>query len=115
MFAVLSVDCRTVHTFFFNCSDQKYGVEACISVNQAERVLEIGQSKDYGTCQSRKKDGTPCMVPVNKATCPTCVHHLRQEYGKAANKRASTSGTRHVVDPKGRFSDKVSFESHIKR
>ncbi|CAG0922634.1 unnamed protein product [Notodromas monacha] len=93
--------------------DGRFGVDATLSVSTPDRVLEIGQSKDYGLCQGRKKDGTACVVPVNKATCQFCVHHLQGEYRKAAAKRQSLNTGLNSVDPKRRFSDKMCLGGNV--
>lgn len=44
----------------------------------------FGQSKDFGTCKSVKKNGDKCNVIVNKNRCEYCVYHIKQEYRKCS-------------------------------
>ncbi|OWR50056.1 sensitized chromosome inheritance modifier 19 [Danaus plexippus plexippus] len=36
--------------------------QACLSVENSDRVMILGQSKDLGICKSRKKNGEPCSA-----------------------------------------------------
>ncbi|XP_026472552.1 protein MCM10 homolog isoform X1 [Ctenocephalides felis] len=54
--------------------------EACLSVDNPQRIMIFGQSKDIGTCKSRKKNGDPCTAFVNTHTCEFCIFHVKQEY-----------------------------------
>jgi minichromosome maintenance protein 10 len=57
-------------------------VEACLSVDNAQKVMVLGQSKDYGTCKAKKNNGDPCGQIVNKTDCDVCIFHMKREYGK---------------------------------
>ncbi|XP_065161086.1 protein MCM10 homolog [Atheta coriaria] len=60
--------------------------EAVLSVDNVQKVMIIGQSKDFGTCRSTKKDGTPCTAFVNLNRCEYCVYHVKQEYQKCSKR-----------------------------
>ncbi|KAJ8679730.1 hypothetical protein QAD02_015517 [Eretmocerus hayati] len=55
---------------------------ATLSVESAQRVIILGNSKDLGRCKSVKKNGEPCTAPVNLSRCEYCVYHVKQEYSK---------------------------------
>ncbi|XP_011500493.1 PREDICTED: protein MCM10 homolog [Ceratosolen solmsi marchali] len=55
---------------------------ATLSVNNSQKVLILGFSRDLGKCKSVKKNGEPCTSPVNLSNCEYCVYHIKQEYGK---------------------------------
>lgn len=57
-------------------------VEAVLSVDSAQNVMILGQSKDLGICKARKVNGDPCGSIINKSDCDVCIHHMRQEYTK---------------------------------
>lgn len=100
----LSSDMKTVSIFLFNsayknfwklnagtvigilnpsvmeCRDDKD--LATLSVDNAQRVMVLGTSRDLGTCKSVKKNGDPCSAPINLRVCEYCVYHIKQEYGK---------------------------------
>ncbi|CAG9863507.1 unnamed protein product [Phyllotreta striolata] len=61
----------------------KYDV-ASLSVNNAQKVMIFGQSKDFGTCKSTKKNGEKCTAIVNKSKCEYCIYHIKQEYQKCS-------------------------------
>lgn len=69
--------------------------EASLSIDTAQRVMILGQSKDFGSCKSKKKNGDPCNAIVNLSSCEFCVFHVKQEYNTASRRselQSSTSG-----------------------
>lgn len=69
--------------------------ESSLSIDNAQRVMILGRSKDYGICKSKKKNGDPCTAVVNLTTCEFCVYHVKQEYAKLSTRsdlQSSTSG-----------------------
>lgn len=66
--------------------------EACLSVDVAQRVMIFGQSKDFGICRSKKKDGQQCTAFVNTNYSEYCVYHIKQEYHKLS-KRSELQST----------------------
>ncbi|XP_075218983.1 protein MCM10 homolog [Lycorma delicatula] len=62
--------------------------EAVLSVNNPDQVMVCGQSKDFGFCKGRKKNGENCTVFVNKSSCEFCVFHVQKEYKKFSHGRS---------------------------
>ncbi|KAJ3661532.1 hypothetical protein Zmor_005925 [Zophobas morio] len=60
--------------------------EAALSVDNAQKVMILGQSKDYGTCKSVKKNGEKCNAIVNINRCEYCIYHIKQEYQKCSRR-----------------------------
>lgn len=60
--------------------------EVTLSINNHQLVMTLGQSKDFGTCKSLKKNGERCNNFINTAACNFCVYHLRQEYQKCSTR-----------------------------
>ncbi|KAJ8981700.1 hypothetical protein NQ317_003421 [Molorchus minor] len=60
--------------------------EACLSVDNAQKVMICGQAKDFGTCKSIKKDGEKCTAIVNLSRCEFCIYHIKQEYQKCSKR-----------------------------
>ncbi|XP_050514269.1 protein MCM10 homolog [Diabrotica virgifera virgifera] len=58
--------------------------EASLSIDNAQKVMILGQSKDFGICKSVKKNGDKCTAIVNLAMCQYCVFHIKQEYQKCS-------------------------------
>ncbi|XP_063537400.1 protein MCM10 homolog [Cydia strobilella] len=67
--------------------------QACLSVETSERVMILGQSKDLGTCKSKKKNGEPCTAFVNLSQCEHCIYHVKQEYQKYSKRSELQSST----------------------
>lgn len=67
--------------------------QACLSVESPDRVMILGQSKDLGTCRSKKKNGEPCTAFVNLSQCEHCVYHIKQEYQKYSRRQELQSST----------------------
>ena len=55
-------------------------VEAVISVDNNQKVMVMGQSKDLGNCKAKKNNGEPCGAIVNKTDCDVCIFHMKKEY-----------------------------------
>ncbi|XP_026756145.1 protein MCM10 homolog [Galleria mellonella] len=67
--------------------------QACLSVESPDRVMILGQSKDFGTCKSKKKNGEPCTAFVNLSQCEHCIYHVKQEYQKYSRRQELQSST----------------------
>ncbi|XP_035911125.1 protein MCM10 homolog [Anopheles stephensi] len=67
--------------------------EATLSIDRATKVMVLGQSRDFGTCRSRKKNGDPCTAVVNLGKCEYCLYHIKQEYNKAGNRGGILTST----------------------
>ncbi|XP_063237866.1 protein MCM10 homolog [Bacillus rossius redtenbacheri] len=62
------------------------GDEATLSVDNPQKVMIMGTSKDFGLCKARKKNGDSCTSFVNASACEYCVHHLQAAY-KSCSRR----------------------------
>lgn len=58
--------------------------EATLSIDNHQRVMLLGQAKDFGYCKSKKKDGENCTAFVNTNRCTYCIYHVKQEYQKCS-------------------------------
>ncbi|XP_053611202.1 protein MCM10 homolog [Plodia interpunctella] len=67
--------------------------QACLSVENPDRVMILGQSKDLGICKSKKKNGAPCTAFVNLSKCEHCIYHVKQEYQKFSKRQELQSST----------------------
>ncbi|XP_045775186.1 protein MCM10 homolog isoform X2 [Maniola jurtina] len=67
--------------------------QACLSVENSDRVMVLGQSKDLGICRSKKKNGEPCTAFVNLTQCEHCIYHVKQEYQKYSRRQELQSST----------------------
>ncbi|XP_058060160.1 protein MCM10 homolog [Anopheles bellator] len=67
--------------------------EATLSIDRSTKLMILGQSRDMGTCRSRKKNGDRCSAIVNLGNCEYCVYHIKQEYGKACNRGGLLTST----------------------
>uniref|UniRef100_A0A1B0AS88 Protein MCM10 homolog n=1 Tax=Glossina palpalis gambiensis TaxID=67801 RepID=A0A1B0AS88_9MUSC len=62
------------------------GDVACLTIDVAQKVMILGQSKDLGACKARKRNGDVCNAVVNLSECDTCVFHIKQEFGKMSKR-----------------------------
>ncbi|XP_072753844.1 protein MCM10 homolog [Anoplolepis gracilipes] len=60
--------------------------QATLSIDNPQRLMIFGRSKDMGKCKSIKKNGDPCTAIVNTSRCEFCVYHVKQEYKKCARR-----------------------------
>lgn len=67
--------------------------QAVLSVDNPQKVMIMGISKDLGRCQSKKKNGEPCTALVNISDCEFCVFHVKQEYKSASRRSELQSAT----------------------
>ncbi|XP_047535862.1 protein MCM10 homolog [Vanessa atalanta] len=72
---------------------QNSNEQACLSVEKPDRVMTLGQSKDFGICRSKKKNGEPCTSFVNLSQCEHCIYHVKQEYQKYSRRQELQSST----------------------
>lgn len=71
-----------------------------LSIKQSfDCVLEIGKAKDFGLCQSLKKDGTICGTPINKSTEDCCFYHKELRLRKTQGKRMELNGSFNLRSP----------------
>lgn len=59
---------------------------ATLSVDNPQKIMILGKSKDMGKCRSVKKNGDPCNSIVNISQCEYCVYHVKQEYKKCSKR-----------------------------
>ncbi|XP_063971873.1 protein MCM10 homolog [Diachasmimorpha longicaudata] len=60
--------------------------EATLSIDNAQKIMILGHSRDLGRCKSVKKSGDPCTNVINKSRCEYCIYHVKQEYSKASRR-----------------------------
>lgn len=60
--------------------------QATLSVDNHQKVMIFGHSKDFGFCKAKKKDGDSCTSFVNVNRCTYCLYHVKQEYQKCAGR-----------------------------
>jgi minichromosome maintenance protein 10 len=66
--------------------------EAVLSVDNHQKVMILGQSKDLGTCRAKKNNGEPCGATINKTDCEVCIFHMQKEYSKIKRSEFQSSG-----------------------
>jgi len=62
-------------------------------------ILEIGKSKDFGLCQSLKRDGTMCGTPIDTSFQDCCVFHKELRIRKTQGKRMELNGSFNLRSP----------------
>ncbi|KAL8158819.1 hypothetical protein V2J09_000356 [Rumex salicifolius] len=64
----------------------------CLSVSNADQMLKIGTSVDYGVCNGKRKDGMACTMVVNKRKGIYCSYHRSKTSEKYTNTRIELQG-----------------------
>ncbi|KAM7351413.1 minichromosome maintenance 10 homolog [Cochliomyia hominivorax] len=59
---------------------------ACLSIDTAQKVMVLGQSKDLGHCKAQKRNGETCNAFINLSECDSCIFHMKQEFGKMSKR-----------------------------
>ncbi|XP_020284305.1 protein MCM10 homolog [Pseudomyrmex gracilis] len=75
--------------------------QATLSIDNPQKMMILGTSKDMGKCKSVKKNGDSCTAIVNLSRCEYCVYHVKQEYKKCARRadlQSSNTGYRFTGD-----------------
>lgn len=67
-------------------------VEAVLSVDNHQKVMILGQSKDLGKCRSKKNNGEPCAAIINKTHCDVCIFHMKKEYSTIKRSEFQSAG-----------------------
>lgn len=67
-------------------------VECVLSVDNHQKVMILGQSKDYGHCRSKKNNGDPCGSIINKTDCDVCIFHMKKEYSNIKRSEFQSPG-----------------------
>lgn len=62
--------------------------EVSFTVDNPQKILHVGSSKDLGWCKATRKDGSRCPSFVNKSECEFCIYHVQNEFKKASAKRS---------------------------
>lgn len=73
-------------------------VEAVLSVDNHQKVMILGQSKDLGKCRSKKNNGEPCEAIINKTDCDVCIFHMKREYSKVKRSEFQSAGLGRGLD-----------------
>lgn len=64
-----------------------------------DSILEIGKARDFGLCQSLKRDGTVCGTPIDKSLEDCCFFHKELRIRKTAGKRMELNGSFNLRSP----------------
>lgn len=64
-----------------------------------DSILEIGKARDFGLCQSLKRDGTVCGTPIDKSLEDCCFYHKELRIRKTAGKRMELNGSFNMRSP----------------
>lgn len=88
--------------------------ELSFSIDHPDKIMEMGDSVDCGTCQAKKADGSGCTNLVNKNSCEYCTFHVKRAYQSISSKRgdlqSAFSGNTGV---RSRLMDKVASKGQV--
>ena len=81
--------------------------ETSLRVDNHQKVLPMGFSKDFGICSAFTKAGRKCSNIINKMLGEFCTYHVQAAYKKTSAKRSELQATATGVEPKS-FKQKLS-------
>lgn len=67
-------------------------IEAAISVDNPQKVMILGQSKDLGRCRAKKANGETCDAVINKTDFDVCIFHMKKEYNNIRRSEFQSAG-----------------------
>ncbi|XP_071816811.1 protein MCM10 homolog [Apostichopus japonicus] len=73
--------------------------DVSLSVDNPQKLLVLGKSKDMGWCKGSKKDGGRCTMFVNKSECEWCDYHIQSQYKKQCSKRTDLNTSYSGLNP----------------
>ncbi|OXA58463.1 protein MCM10 homolog [Folsomia candida] len=87
--------------------DSNKGGPIKFSINNSNQVRLVGSAKDFGFCQSKRKDGKDCTAVVNTWECCTCIHHATSELKKM---KSGASSKKRERKPGVSFAQGTAFD-----
>uniref|UniRef100_A0A8C4PXH2 Protein MCM10 homolog n=1 Tax=Eptatretus burgeri TaxID=7764 RepID=A0A8C4PXH2_EPTBU len=84
--------------------------EVCVTVDNPQKVLLMGEAMDVGTCRANKKNGQPCSQLVNLSDGEFCIFHMQAQYRKLCSKRAELQAGPGSRPPRGHRHGKHSTQ-----
>ncbi|GAB6029683.1 hypothetical protein CHUAL_005412 [Chamberlinius hualienensis] len=81
--------------------DSYKGNDTSLSVDNPQKLLLMGTSRDFGICKGRRKDGAACTMFINRSVCEFCQYHVTKEYHKSSNKRPELQAGFSNGEPRG--------------
>lgn len=73
--------------------------ELSLSVDNSQKLIVLGKSKDLGWCKGKRKDGASCTMFVNKADSEWCDFHIQSQYKKQCAKRTDLQASFSGLNP----------------
>ena len=87
--------------------------EISLSVDNPDKILEMGESVDVGKCAARKNDGTGCTNLVNINSCEYCTFHVKKAYKALSSKRGEIQSSFSGTDSRSRIMQKIAPKGDI--
>lgn len=76
-------------SFLGDKKEFKNKTEICsLTIDDPDKLLNIGTSKDMGYCKAVKKNGDVCGSLIAKSEDEYCLYHIKNAYRKFSSKRA---------------------------
>lgn len=67
--------------------------------DNAQSIIEVGHSKDFGFCKAVKKDGSKCKVPIDISKSVYCEYHAELHFKRAASQRVELGSNVQMFSP----------------
>ena len=79
---------------------KKDALEVTLTVDNSQKLMLMGVSKDFGTCTSKTKAGRSCNNVINRSKGDFCTYHVQAAYKKVSAKRSELQAGFSGVTPK---------------
>ena len=71
---------------------RRTGDAVTLSIDAYTQLLVLGESRDFGYCKGRTKNGGSCRAPVNTSRCEYCSYHVGKAYKEMSSLRKELQG-----------------------
>ena len=71
---------------------RRSGDAVTLSIDAYTQLMMLGESRDFGYCKGRTKNGGACRAPVNTSRCEYCSYHVGKAYKEMSSLRKELQG-----------------------
>ena len=71
---------------------RRTGDSVTLSIDAFTQLTVLGESRDFGYCKGRTKNGDLCRIPVNATRCEYCSYHVGKAYKEMSSLRKELQG-----------------------
>ena len=87
--------------------------ELSLSVDHPDKIMEMGDAIDCGTCKATKANGGNCTNIVNLNSCEFCVFHVKKAYKAMSSNRSALQSSFSGGDSRSRIMAKIAPKGEV--